>query len=173
MRAHIYQTSQNASKRVWIEAFPSSLVPSYQHPGNLLIRVLSWSLFSERGAGELSAGNTRSKANKSNSRKGGGGGYRVEQRSRPTWRVPYLRRPRLPGFFLMTSPWMGSWTALPARYFLHELITGGTSHNGSRQVTKSQTQLKLFSMHTHKRSHTTLQFLPLYEIILIIWQSEN
>ena len=44
----------------------------YQHPGDLLIRVLSWSSFSERGAGELSAGNTRirSRANK-NSRKGG------------------------------------------------------------------------------------------------------
>ena len=45
----------------------------YQRPGDLLIRVLSWSLFSERGAGELSAGNTRicSRANKNNSRKGG------------------------------------------------------------------------------------------------------
>ena len=44
-----------------------------QHPGDLLIRVLSWSLFSERGAGELSAGNTRirSRANKTNSRKVG------------------------------------------------------------------------------------------------------
>ena len=27
---------------------------------------------------------------------------------------------------------MGSWMALPARYFLHDLVTGGTSHNGSR-----------------------------------------
>ena len=45
----------------------------YQRPGDLLIRVLSWSLFSESGAGELSAGNTRihSRANKNNSRKGG------------------------------------------------------------------------------------------------------
>ena len=45
----------------------------YQHPGDLLIRVLSWSSFSERGAGELLAGNTRirSRANKNNSRKGG------------------------------------------------------------------------------------------------------
>ena len=44
----------------------------YQHPGDLLIRVLSWSLFSERGAGELSAGDTRIwiRANKNNSRKG-------------------------------------------------------------------------------------------------------
>ena len=45
----------------------------YQHPGDLLIRVLSWSSFSERGAGELSAGNTRirSRANKNNRRKRG------------------------------------------------------------------------------------------------------
>ena len=72
MRSHIYQASQNASKRVLIEAFPSPLAPSDQRPGDLLIRVLSRSLFSERGAGELSAGNTRicSRANKNNSRKG-------------------------------------------------------------------------------------------------------
>ena len=45
----------------------------YQRPGDLLIRVLSWSSFSERGAGELSAGNTRicNRANKNSSRKGG------------------------------------------------------------------------------------------------------
>ena len=45
----------------------------YKHPGDLLIRVLSWSSFSGRGAGELSAGNTRirSRANKTNSGKGG------------------------------------------------------------------------------------------------------
>ena len=45
----------------------------YQRPGDLLIRVLSWSLFSERGAGELSAGNARirSRANENNGRKGG------------------------------------------------------------------------------------------------------
>ena len=43
-----------------------------QRPKDLLIRVLSWSSFNERGAGELSAGNTRicNRANK-NSRKGG------------------------------------------------------------------------------------------------------
>ena len=34
----------------------------------------------------------------------------------------------------MTSSWMGSRTALPARYFLHDLITGGTPHNGSRHM---------------------------------------
>ena len=45
----------------------------YQCPGDLLIRVLSWSSFSERGAGVLSAGNTRicNRVNKNNSRKGG------------------------------------------------------------------------------------------------------
>ena len=61
-----------------------------------------------------------------------GGGYRVGQRPRPTWRVLYPIRPCLSGFFLMTSSWMGSRTALPAQYFLHDLVMGGTSHNGSR-----------------------------------------
>ena len=46
----------------------------YQHPGDLLIRILSWR------AGELSAGNRRirSRANKNNSRKGGKIQRRVE-----------------------------------------------------------------------------------------------
>ena len=54
-------------------SFISGQVIGYQRPGNLLIRVLSWSSFSERVAGELSAGNTRirSRVNKNNSRKGG------------------------------------------------------------------------------------------------------
>ena len=103
-----------------------------QHPGDLLIRVLNWSLFSERGAGEHLAGNIRicSRANKNNSRKGGRilGGVEAEA----TWRVPYPRRPCLSGFFLMTSSWMGSRTALPAWYFLHDLVMDGTSHNGSQ-----------------------------------------
>ena len=45
----------------------------YQRLGHLLIGVLSWSSFNERGAGKLSAGNTRicNRANKNNSRKGG------------------------------------------------------------------------------------------------------
>ena len=45
----------------------------YQRQGELLIRVLSWSSFSERGAGELLAGNTKihSRADKNGSRKGG------------------------------------------------------------------------------------------------------
>ena len=30
---------------------------------------------------------------------------------------------------------MGSQTALPARYFLHDLVTGGTPHNGSWHLT--------------------------------------
>ena len=63
----------------WSISFIPGPFIGYQHPGGLLIRALSWSLFSERGAGELSAGNTRirSRANKNNSRKGGriqGGG---------------------------------------------------------------------------------------------------
>ena len=106
----------------------------HQRPGDLLIRVLSWSLFSERGAGELLAGNTRicSRANKNNSRKGGRiqGGVEAE----PNLEGPlYLERPRVSGFFLMTSSWMGSWMALPVRYFLHDLVMGGISHNGSWQ----------------------------------------
>ena len=118
----------------WSISFIPGPFIGYQCPGDLLIRVLSWSLFSERGAGELSAGNTRirSRANKNNSRNKGGG-YRVGFRPRPTWKVPYPRRPCLSGFFLVTSSWMGSRTALPARYFLHDLVTGGTPHNGSRQ----------------------------------------
>ena len=54
-------------------SFISGPFIGYQRPGDLLIRVLSWSSFSERGAGELSAGNTRicNRANKINTRKGG------------------------------------------------------------------------------------------------------
>ena len=54
-------------------SFISGPFIGYQRPEDLLIRVLSWSSFSERGAGELSAGNTRirSRANKDNSRKWG------------------------------------------------------------------------------------------------------
>ena len=53
-------------------SFISGHFIGYQRPEDLLIKVLSWSSFSERGAGELSAGNTRirSRANKNNSRKG-------------------------------------------------------------------------------------------------------
>ena len=104
-----------------ISFIPGPLI-GYQHPGDLLISVLSWSLFNERGAGELSAGNTRihTRANKNSSRNGGG--CRVGQRPRPTWRVPYVLdglvcqgfsscprhgwgpgRPCLPGIFFMTS----------------------------------------------------------------------
>ena len=88
----------------------------YQCPGDLLISILSWSSFSERGAGELLAGSTRihSRANKNNSRKGERiqGGVEAEAN---------LEGPL-------------SQTAVPAWYFLHDLVTGGTSHNGSQQV---------------------------------------
>ena len=42
-----------------------------QRPGDLLIRVLCWPLFSERVAGELSAGNAKicNRANKDNSKR--------------------------------------------------------------------------------------------------------
>ena len=71
-------------------------------------------------------------ANKNNSRKGGRiqGGVEAEA----NLEVPlYAERPCVSGFFLMTSSWMGSWTALPVRYFLHDLVMGGISHNGSQQ----------------------------------------
>ena len=103
----------------------------YQHLRDLLIRVLSWSLFSERGAGELSAGNTRicSRANK-NSRKGGKiqGGVEAEANLEGPL---YPELPCMLSFFLMTSSWMGSWMALPVRYFLHDLVMGEISHYGS------------------------------------------
>ena len=117
MGARIYQISQNASKRVWIEAFPSSLAPFwYQCLGDLLIRVLSWSLFSERGAGELSAGNTRicSRANKNNNRKGGRiqGGVEAEANMEgplyPEWHC-------VSGLLMMTLSWVGFPTTAPVR----------------------------------------------------------
>ena len=71
----ICQTIQSASKKVftWNISFIPGRFIGNQCPGDLLIRVLSWSLFGERGAGDLSAGNTRifSRANKNNSRRGG------------------------------------------------------------------------------------------------------
>ena len=102
-------------------------------------QLLSWSYSvkeeqesSRQATQESIAGQTRTTAEK-------GGGYRVGQRSRPTRRVPYPRRPCLSGIFLVTSSWMGSRTVLPARYFLHDLVTGGTSHNGSRQSIYNET----------------------------------
>ena len=79
----------------------------FQCPGDLLIRVLSWSSFSERGAGELSAANTRicSRVNKINSRKAGKiqGGVEAEAN---------LEAPL-------------SQTALPVRFFPRDLIVDG------------------------------------------------
>ena len=118
----------------WSISFIPGPFIGYQDPGDLIIRVLSWSLFSERWAGELLEGNTRicSRANKNSSRKGGRiqGGVEAEANLEcslyPEW-------PCVSGFFLMTLSWMGSWTALHVRYFLHDLIMGRISHNGSRQ----------------------------------------
>ena len=85
----ICQTSQSASKSIftWNISFIPGPFIGNQRPGDLLIRVLCWSLFSERGARELSAGNAkiRNRMNKDNSKRGrlqGG----VEAGS--TWRVP-------------------------------------------------------------------------------------
>ena len=57
----------------WSISFIPGPFIGYQCPGDLLIRVLSWSSFSGRGEGELLAGNTRicNRANKTNSRKRG------------------------------------------------------------------------------------------------------
>ena len=54
-------------------SFISGPFIGYQRSEDLLIRVLSWSSFSERGAGEPLAGNRRicSRANKNKSRKVG------------------------------------------------------------------------------------------------------
>ena len=112
-------------------------IPRVTASRDLLIRVLSWSLFNEKGAGELSAGHTRiyNRANKNNSRKGERIQGGVEAEANLEGRL-YPERPCMSGFFLMTSSWMGSWTALPVRDFPHDLIMGGISHNGSRQIWK-------------------------------------
>ena len=124
----------------WSISFNPCPFIGYQHPGDLLVRVLSWSLFSERRAGELSAGNTRisSRANKNSSRKGGRiqGGVEAEANLEDPL---YPGQPCLSGFFLMTSSWMGSRTALPVQYFLHDLIMGGISHNGSQHPRPNRT----------------------------------
>ena len=87
----------------------------YQCPGDLLLRVLSWSLFSERGA-ELLAGNTRicSRANKNNSRKG----WRIQGGVEAGANLEgplYPERPCVSGLFFMTSSWVGSPTMAPSR----------------------------------------------------------
>ena len=81
----------------------------YQHPGDLLIRVLSWSLFNERVAGGLLAGNTRicSRANKNNSRTGGRIQCGVEAEANLEDPL-YPGQPCLSGIFFMTSSWVGS-----------------------------------------------------------------
>ena len=91
----------------------------YQGPGDLLIRVLSWSLFSERGAGEISAGNTRicSRASKNNSKKGGRIQGGVEAKANLEGPL-YPEWPCMSGFFLMTSSWVGSLTKTPGMYTL-------------------------------------------------------
>ena len=90
----------------WSISFIPGPFIGYQHLGDLLIRVLSWSLISERGAGELLAANTRicSRANKNNSRKGGriqGGVEAGASLEGPL----YLERPCMSGLFIMTSSW--------------------------------------------------------------------
>ena len=92
----------------WSISFIPGPFIGYQHLGDLLIRVLSWSLFNERGAGELSADNARicSRANKSNSRKRGRiqGGVEAEANLEGPL---YPERPCVSGLFFMTSTWVG------------------------------------------------------------------
>ena len=108
-----------------------------------LIRVLSWSLFIGRGAGELSAGNTRicSRANKNNSREVGriqGGveaGANLEGPLCP-------EQPRVSGL-LMTSSWVGSLIMAPGTWAFSDLqfaAWGLVTHTGSR----SQLETVLF-----------------------------
>ena len=101
----------------WSISFIFGPFIGYQRLGDLLIRVLSWSSFNERGAGELLAGNTRicSRANKNNSRKRG-----EDTRWGRGWGQP--------GGSLVP------WTALHVRSFPHDLVMGGISHNGSWQI---------------------------------------
>ena len=91
-----------------ISFIPGSFI-GYQRPGDLLIKVLSWSLFSERGAGGLSAGNTRIRirANKNNSRKGGRIQGWVEAEANLEDPL-YPGRPCLSSIFFMTSSWAES-----------------------------------------------------------------
>ena len=85
----ICQTSQSASKRVF--AWNISFIPGpfigNQRPGDLLIRVLCWSLFSERGTGEFSAGKAKIRTGRTRTTTRGGV-YRVGLRPGSTWRVP-------------------------------------------------------------------------------------
>ena len=148
MGAHIYQTPECQQKGLnWSISFFLGPFIGYQRLGDLLIRVLSWSLFNERGTGELSAGNTRicSRANKNNSRKGGRiqGGVEAEANLDP-------ERPCVSGFFLMTSSWMGSWMALRVSFFPHDLVMGGISHNVSQQSSISLYLLCGWSIHYWK-----------------------
>ena len=112
----ICQTSQSASKRVltWNISFIPGPFIGNQRPGDLLIRVLCWSLFSERGAGELSAGNAKicNRTDKDNSKREATGWGRGQGQ---------------PGGSLV------AWTALHFRSSPHDLVMAGISHNGSRQ----------------------------------------
>ena len=99
----------------WSISFIPGPFIGYQRLGDLLTSVLSWSLFSERGAGELSAGNTRirSRAN-NNSRKEGRiqGGVEAEANLEGPL---YPGRPCLSGIFYLTSSWVGSPIMAPGR----------------------------------------------------------
>ena len=120
---HICQISQNASKTVFTWNISFILGP----------------FIGNQSLGALLAGNTRicSRANKNNKRKGGRIQGRVEAKANPEGPL-YPEQPCVSGFFLKTSSWMGSWTTLPVRYFLHDLAMGEISHNGSQQPRRAK-----------------------------------
>ena len=114
----ICQTSQSASKRVfsWNISFIPGPFLGNQHPGDLLSRVLFWSLYSEGGAGELSAATQGSATGQTGQQ---------EEGEHTGWG----RGRGQPGGSLV------AWTALCFRSSPHELVMGGISHNGSRHIT--------------------------------------
>ena len=153
----------------WSISFIPGPFIGYQRPGDLLIRVLSWFSFSERGAGELSAGNTRirSRANKNHSRKGGRiqGGVEAEANlggslildglacqvfsswPRHGWG---LGRPCLSGIFFMTSSRAGPTITAPDSNplqcsCLENPRDGGASWAAIYRVAQSRTWLKQLS----------------------------
>ena len=116
----------------WSISFIPGPFIGYRRPGDLLVRVLSWSSFSERRAGELSAGNTRihSRANKNNSRKGGRIQGGVEAGGNLEGPL-YPERSCVVRSFPHDLVMGGILNGLACHVFFHDLVMGGTSHNGS------------------------------------------
>ena len=118
MGAHICQTSQNASKRVWIEAFlcpwPLHRVPAsrrFIHEGFKLV-FIQWKR-SRRALGRQHK----------NLQQG-----EQEQQQKRGEDIGWGRGRGQPGGSLV------SWTALCVRSSPHDLVMGGISHNGSQHL---------------------------------------